>query len=521
MGSVYVDCPVKPCYLCKRPGHTTASCPFRLAPDAGGAAAAGGASSSSSGHNNVLHRMLRREVTERLCHSSAVSQERYDYPKRWRVTAAVLKLHSRRVTCLDFCPAKPSLLVSGDKRGQVAFWDHVQVFDKTVLEHGAAHMWLVTAFKFLPPSMDADHVYSASVDGTVCRINIETQQVAQVGNLNPGATWTDDMEDGTWRSAYAMDALPSRQAMLCGDDIGQVHLLDVRSPGVQAIWLAGKAKNKLVSVAVNPADDNLVCCAGNDHFARLWDVRVMTSGSSGGHSGGGNKALSAALATLPHPRVVSHAAFSPITGRTLVTTCTDNRLRVWDRVGVAGRVDGPPSREIVHSHDFSRYLTSFKGVFDPKDPTERTLLIGRYISEDYDGLALHPIDVFDTATGRQQAELIDSNVATICPIAVPHPTEHIVAAGSSRNIFVWEPVPADELEDEEGDATRHDGAQGGGSGGAAAGKLTTTTWQPRMLDLDDKKKGGASKGKGKAKGDDEDDDGDGGPFKKKQKKDTH
>ena len=192
--------------------------------------------------------MLRREVTERRCHSSAVSQERYDYPKRWRVTAAVLKLHSRRVTCLDFCPAKPSLLVSGDKRGQVAFWDHVQVFDKTVLEHGAAHMWLVTAIKFLPPSMDADHVYSASVDGTVCRINIETQQVAQVGNLNPGATWTDDMEDGTWRSAYAMDALPSRQAMLCGDDIGQVHLLDVRSPGVQATWLAGKSKNKLVLV---------------------------------------------------------------------------------------------------------------------------------------------------------------------------------------------------------------------------------------------------------------------------------
>ncbi len=34
--------------------------------------------------------------------------------------------------------------------------------------------------------------------------------------------------------------------------------------------------------------------------------------------------------------------------------CADNRLRVWDRlVGV----DGPPDREIVHSHDFNRYLT--------------------------------------------------------------------------------------------------------------------------------------------------------------------
>lgn len=32
----------------------------------------------------------------------------------------------------------------------------------------------------------------------------------------------------------------------------------------------------------------------------------------------------------------------------------DNRLRIWDRlVGVYG----PPDREIVHSHDFNRYLT--------------------------------------------------------------------------------------------------------------------------------------------------------------------
>ena len=501
---MYVDCPVKPCYLCKRAGHTTASCPFRLAPDAAGAG--GGASSSSSGQNNVLHRMLRREVTERLCRSSAVDQERCDYPKRWRVAAAVLKLHSRRVTCMEFCPAKPSLLVSGDKRGQVAFWDHVRVVDKTVLEQGSAHMWLVSALRFLPPSQDADHIYSASVDGHVCRINIETQQVAEVGNLNPGAVWTEDMEEGAWRSVYAMDAVADRHAMLCGDDIGQVHLLDVRAPGVQATWLGGKAKNKLVAVAVHPTDNNLVACAGNDHFARLWDVRVMASGA---HSGGGNKALNAAIATLPHPRVVSHVAFSPITGRTLVTTCTDNRLRVWDRVGVAGRLDGPPSREIVHSHDFSRYLTAFKGVFDPKDPTERTLLIGRYISEDYDGLALHPIDVFDVATGRQQAELIDTNVTTICPVAVPHPTDNLVAAGSSRNIFVWEPVPEDELEEEAGDATRNDGSAGGG------GAKLTTTWRPRMLDLDDKKKGAGGK-KGK-KGEEEDDDLD-GPFKKKPKK---
>lgn len=32
VGATYVDCPNKPCYLCKQRGHTTATCPFRLAP---------------------------------------------------------------------------------------------------------------------------------------------------------------------------------------------------------------------------------------------------------------------------------------------------------------------------------------------------------------------------------------------------------------------------------------------------------------------------------------------------------
>lgn len=50
------------------------------------------------------------------------------------------------------------------------------------------------------------------------------------------------------------------------------------------------------------------------------------------------------------------------------------RIRVWDYVLSAG---GPPDREIVHSHDFNRYLTPFRAEWDPKDPAERTVVVGR------------------------------------------------------------------------------------------------------------------------------------------------
>ena len=50
------------------------------------------------------------------------------------------------------------------------------------------------------------------------------------------------------------------------------------------------------------------------------------------------------------------------------------RIRVWDYVLSA---HGPADREIVHSHDFNRYLTPFRAEWDPKDPSERTFVVGR------------------------------------------------------------------------------------------------------------------------------------------------
>jgi DNA damage-binding protein 2 len=41
------------------------------------------------------------------------------------------------------------------------------------------------------------------------------------------------------------------------------------------------------------------------------------------------------LGVLPHTKVVNSAYFSPHTGQKLLTTCIDNRIRIWDYL--AGR----------------------------------------------------------------------------------------------------------------------------------------------------------------------------------------
>ena len=161
--------------------------------------------------------------------------------------------------------------------------------------------------------------------------------------------------------------------------------------------------------------------------------------------------------------------------------------------------------QIVHSHDFNRYLSPFKAVWDAKDPTENLVVIGRYISEDLGGVALHPIDFINASSGRLVKAMTDQNVTTICPVVAVHGSADRIATGSSRNIYVWEAYDAAEgaLLEASGDDEE-------------AGHTLPPSFRftPRMLDLDDKAKKG---GKGKA-GKDEGDTDDDVPMKKKAKK---
>jgi len=135
------------------------------------------------------------------------------------------------------------------------------------------------------------------------------------------------------------------------------------------------------------------------------------------------------LAQLTHPRVVTAAYFSPFSGNKIMTTCLDNRIRVWDNLCADL---SEPSREIVHSHNFNRYITSFKAEWDPKDRSECLAVIGRYISDNFNGVALHPIDFIDMSDGRLVEQVYDHSITTICTVNKLHPRLDCMATGSSR-----------------------------------------------------------------------------------------
>jgi DNA damage-binding protein 2 len=549
-GPLYVDCSSETmaCYLCKLKGHSTQTCPHRIVPTAasgGGGSRSGVASALPRGWRRRATLPLAREVTGGLaappyeCRlaAAAVAPTAYDAAHRWRVDAAVLRLHSRRLSLLSFHPHFPDRLVGADKSGELSVWNFAAKSDRSVW--AGAHRWLINGLCWAGDTQP--HVaVTASADGTVRLLDVASRASELLLDLNP-AGWTG--VESQWRMLYALSTSASGSGdgppVIAGDDVGRFWGIDPRDRHkVLGHVQAHKRGCKVQSLHHNPGQPGLLVSAGNDWAVKLWDVRSLTwrrdaslytiaptpnntdrtpltaydhdesappagaalpasvavgddndaNGEEGGADGGiddgdaaaaapgsssSSSSAAAAAATkpkrrapaysiakeplaeplgvLPHQRVVTAAYFSPATGSKLLTTCIDNRLRVWDDLhalagcGLGGgtgsgsgrkassssaaasaRAPPPPSAEIVHSHDFARYLTPFKAVWDPKDARERTVLCGRYISEPFhfprgtesvgdndsddaaaaDGggggrggndpyLALHPIDVLD------------------------------------------------------------------------------------------------------------------------------
>lgn len=409
-GATYIDCPMKPCFLCKMPGHTTMTCPHRVATEYGVVPAPRRNTHSSLDY--VFHRQLRPRIPK--------MKPEFVIPDQ--VNCAVIRYHSRRVTCLEFHPTNDNILLSGDKKGQLGVWDFCKVYEKTV--YSDIHGCILNNMK-LNPRNDGT-VYTCSSDGTACCVDMETGISLSLMNLNPNG-WQGP---STWRMLYGLDINLDKGVVLVADNFGSLYTVDVRSNNLTGEpILIHKKGSKVVGLHCNPLQPDLLLSCGNDHFARIWDMRRLETGSS--------------LVDLPHKRVVNAAYFSPLTGSKILTTSQDNRIRVWD--SIFGSLDSP-SREIVHSHDFNRHLTAFRAEWDPKDQSESLVVIGRYISENYNGAALHPIDFIDISTGQLVAEVMDPNITTISPVNKLHPRDDILASGSSRSLFIWRPKEKHEIE---------------------------------------------------------------------------
>ncbi|KMZ60778.1 putative DNA damage-binding protein [Zostera marina] len=408
-GATYFDCPRKPCFLCKLPGHTTITCPQRMPLE--NALSAASPWRTSKNIRTCLDYVFKRQLRPNI----PTIKPAFCIPNQ--VDRVLIRFHSRRITCLEFHPSKNGVLLSGDKKGQLGIWDYTKLCEKTIYE--SVHSCILNNIKFI--TKNDGTIYTSSSDGSVSCTDLETGMSSRLMDLNPDG-WNGP---ANWRMIYGLDCNQEKGLLLAADNLGSLYMFDPRSNKMLTEpLLIHKRGSKVVGLHCNPFQSDILLSCGNDHFARIWDLRQLGTGKS------------SSLCNLQHDRVVNSAYFSPRTGSKIVTTSQDNRIRVWDCIF---RDMERPAREIVHSHDFNRYLTPFRAEWDPKDPSESLIVIGRYITENYDGLALHPIDFIDTATGQLVAEVIEPDMPTISSVNKLHPVENLMASGSSRSIFIWKP----------------------------------------------------------------------------------
>lgn len=461
---VHTDCPRRPCFLCKRPGHTSLHCPFRTRPNAHTAAVA--AILRARHRLARLHYFARARELDPVVPNLHLSLP-YVPNRHFRAELATIALraHPKRVTALDWHPSG-AFLLSGDKSGVLRV---LPIHNS--LRHGAIDPHNVPTYRTDPAHVHYCNInnivfdpnrphlcYTTSSDGTLCSLSIPlltTPANTRSDNLLQSRDTLLDLNPDGWQGSvtlfkmlYGLAFDARRNALYAGATDGSIRRLDPREPPHSAPHICSKFHAKKVTcIHVNPLNPDLVVTASNDATVCLWDARKFVE--------------THALGSYQHDRVVSSAYFSPNTGAKLLTTSLDNKLRVWDSVhafqGNVNQYHDAAPLEIVHSHDFHRHLTPFRAVWDPKDWKDDLFMCGRFLGDAYydeldqSGQAhvLHPIDMFSASAGTVVHSLIDSRVSLICTSNRFSPTADVVATAASVNLILWSPPTDDECDDTE------------------------------------------------------------------------
>lgn len=339
---------------------------------------------------------------------------------------------------MEFCPGNPcSFLFSGDKTGTVVAWD-IGIPDQA----GKASTGIARYPKVHSANINAMHfdgtrtVLSVASDGLVRQTHIGLAESPASSetllNMNPQG-WTGDCK--LWRMGTSMTSTKRQEgaqgALYVGDDAGDLYIVDGRIPQMSGQESFNAHKSKIQHLDSHPLYTHLLCSSSNDKTIRMWDVRRL--------------ARNTYLSEYNTGRAVASAYFSPHTGSKLLVTCNQNKTYVWTNTHTFGYgpVAPPPDLDIVHSHMFNRYVTNSRSIWDPKDAREDLFLCGRYLGEAYDvpgsdqPVLLHPIDLFSVSAKATIGSIVDTSVRTICSVNRFHPSEDLIASGSSSHLYLW------------------------------------------------------------------------------------
>lgn len=444
----HLDCPHRPCYLCKQNGHIAAKCPHRTKPNANASALRALLQNrEKKARPFPFIRMRELDSTINPLDPSAlfIKSPHFDNKAVYICNA----LHKKRISSLEWHPSGRHIM-SGDKSGVLNImnlqdaqsqgrFDGSQIPARNCV-NSSVHRCNIN--QLIVDPRDNEILYTSSSDGTVCASRLSLFNTQESETLTESTISRQILADfnpdgfkspATFNMVYGMAHDHQRSCLYTGTSNGTIRRFDPRSPSSKPDVQGKFHKGKVTSIEVNPIQNDLIATASNDTTVCLWDARKFI--------------MEHELGKYKHSKIVSSAHFSPNTGSKLLTTSMDNKLQLWRNIhAFHGNVNDYPDAspiEMIHSHNFHRYLSPFRAVWDPRDWRDDLFLCGRFLSDAYTDeetgttQLLHPIDLFSANSASVVHTLLDSCVTLICALNKFSPVSDSIASAPSGSIIIW------------------------------------------------------------------------------------
>ncbi|XP_076115962.1 WD repeat-containing protein 76-like isoform X3 [Mytilus galloprovincialis] len=320
----------------------------------------------------------------------------------------VAKVVPNRVFSLDIHPTNSKLITAaGDKWGFLGIWDVTagREFQTDGVVVYAPHSRPINCLKF--SLHKPNQLYSCSYDGTVRCCDLQ-KGVFEEGLRTMIYSTPDEV---LLKSFDFMTA----DTLLVAQQDGCIALVDTRTSRRTAENLYQLHQKSLRSVSVHPVQDSIFCTSSTDTTVCIWDLRKLKE-----------KGKSQSLDELSHDKSINSAYFSPVTGKYILSTSLDDRIRIFNSENLS---NCKKEHSIVHDNHTGRWLTGFRANWHP---TREDLFTVGSMSRP------RQIDVYGV-NGRKVLAMKDEEyLGSVCSLTVLGRNQDVmVGANSSGKLHVF------------------------------------------------------------------------------------
>ncbi|KAK3052693.1 hypothetical protein LTR09_006175 [Extremus antarcticus] len=354
-------------------------------------------------------------------------RERMSNLQLWEnMSPARIKITPERIYSLGFHPTEDKALVfAGDKLGNLGLFDGSQKTkseptdedeegDEDEVEPAIStfkiHTRTISAFQFSPH--DPNALLSASYDSSIRKLDLAHGTAVEI--YAPGDRSADEPISGVELSRTDPNLLHFSTLS------GSFGLHDLRTPSTETVELFQLSEKKIGGFSLHPASPHLLATASLDRTLKLWDLRKIT--------GKGPNRSPALLAEHESRLSVSHASFNA--AGQIATASYDDTVKIHTvPTNPTDTLDSSPSTVIPHNNQTGRWVTILRAQWQlqPPDGIQKFAI----------GNMNRFVDIY-TGEGKQVAQLGGEGITAVPAVAMLHPTQEWVAAGTaSGKLCLW------------------------------------------------------------------------------------